>query len=499
MTPPPAGRRLAALAAAVLLAAYAVLLVRDVGAVAGGSDSSGYMNHARLLASGRLHAQPRTLPGLSPSDAHPFVYVPLGFKAAWNGDGLVPTYPAGFSLLVMLAKPLAGWRHAGDLAIIAHSLAGLVATYLLGGVLGLGRRWAFLGAGVVGLSPLYLFMSLQAMSDVPSLAWTTLAVVAALKSREKAPWAIAAGAAIAVDVLLRPTNILAFVPAAIALGLSPRRWLLFAAGGLPGAAFLATHNLALYGRVLTTGYGDNSVAFRASYVRGTLLHYAHWLPALLTPLAALDLGLPFFPRIPARTRWLLCSWIAAYACFYSAYFCTHETWWYLRFLLPAAPAMVVGGLLVARAALSRLPPLPGRTAAAAFGAALALVAVNAVVQGRELHPLIIGHEELRYGRVCDWLQKNIPGDSVCVAMQASGALFYYTDFTFVRWDSLAADNIAAFESAVRASRRPEYAVLFPFEVQQSGILEGGIPGNWAQVGKVSDITIWRRGPDAAKP
>ncbi|HEY5078791.1 MAG TPA: hypothetical protein VII43_03045, partial [Opitutaceae bacterium] len=50
--PPPAGRRLAVWIAALLLGAYAVLLVRDVGAVAGGSDSSGYMNHARLLASG---------------------------------------------------------------------------------------------------------------------------------------------------------------------------------------------------------------------------------------------------------------------------------------------------------------------------------------------------------------------------------------------------------------------------------------------------------------
>jgi hypothetical protein len=457
------------------------------------------MNHARLLASGHLHAQPRVLEGLPPSGNHPFLYVPLGFKPAWNGDGLVPTYPTGLALFVLALEPLGGWRHAGDLALILHSLAGLAATYGLGRMLGLGRRWSFLGAAVVALSPLYLFMSLQAMSDVPSLAWTALAVMAALKSRERASWALAAGAAVAIDVLLRPTNILVFLPAAIALGASPRRWILFLAGGLPGAVFLGVHNLGLYGRVLTTGYGENATAFLASYVHGTLLHYAHWLPALLTPLVALDLGLPFFPRIPARTRWLLGAWIVAFAGFYSAYSCTHETWWYLRFLLPAVPAMVVGALLVAQAALSRLPAAPPLVGWLAFAAALGLVAENALVQGRELHPLTIGHEELRYGRVCDWLQKNIPKNSVCVAMQASGALFYYTDFTFVRWDNLGPDNLGAFDAAVRRSGRPVYAVLFPFEVQDSGILQNRLPGTWTQIAKVSDIRIWRRGPDAAKP
>ena len=131
--------------------------------------------------------------------------------------------------------------------------------------------------------------------------------------------------------------------------------------------------------------------------------------------------------------------------------------------------------------------------------ALALVCLNSVVEGREIHPLVIGHEELRYGRVCDWLQKNLPRDSVCLAMQASGAIFYYTDLAFVRWDSLDQGNIGTFETALQKSGRPEYAVLFPFEVQDSGIMESRIPGRWTQVGKVSDITIWRRDPGPAKP
>src|ERR1700678_704127 len=106
-------RRAAAWAGAVALALYALLLYRDVGAVAGGSDSSGYMNLARLLGSGHVHVQPRIVEGLPESAAPPFLYVPLGFKPAWDGDGLVPTYPTGFALFVLLLKPIAGWRHAG--------------------------------------------------------------------------------------------------------------------------------------------------------------------------------------------------------------------------------------------------------------------------------------------------------------------------------------------------------------------------------------------------
>ncbi|HXQ80986.1 MAG TPA: hypothetical protein VN775_06730 [Opitutaceae bacterium] len=496
---PPARRRAAAGAALLFLALYAVLLIAHVGAVAGGSDSSGYMNHARLLASERVHVPPRIIPGLPQADAPPFLYVPLGFKPAWNGDGLVPTYPAGFALFVLALKPLAGWRHAGDLAIILHSLAGLVATYALGRMLGLGRNWAAFGAAIVALSPLYLWSSLQAMSDVPSLVWTTAAVLAALKSRERAAWAVAAGGAIAVDVLLRPTNVLAFAPVAVALGASPRRWMLFIAGGVPGAIFFCAHSAAAYGSYLATGYGDNTSAFRAGLVPATLLHYARWLPVLFTPAAALVLGLPWLGGETVRSRWLLGTWVAVFAGFYSAYECTHETWWYLRFLLPAVPAIVVGGLLVLRALLSRAPALadPGRSVAA-LAAALALVAGISFWATRDLHALSIGKAELRYGRVADWMTSNVPPGAVCLTMQASGALFYYTQLTFVRWDVLDKANIGKVESAIRNSRRPLYAVLFPFEIEQLGALERLMPGHWSQVGKVQDVTIWRRDLEASK-
>ena len=483
----------------IALALYAVLLARHVGAVAGASDSSGYMNHARLLASGTVHVLPRTIPGLPQGGAAPFLYVPLGFKPAWNGEGLVPTYPAGVPLLVLALKPIAGWGHAGELMILLHSIAGLAATFVLGRMLGLGRLWSGLAAAILALSPLYLFSSVQLMSDVPSLAWTTLAVLAALGSRRHAPWALAAGAAVAVDVLLRPTNVLAFIPVAVALGTSPRRWALLALGGLPGAAFFFAHSHAAYGSFLSTGYGDDTADFGARFIPATLRHYVHWLPMLLTPLVALNLALPWMASVSARTRLLLAAWMLAFAAFFTVYKCTHETWWYLRFLLPAFPAMVVGSLLVLRAALSRIPAraLNGESFAG-FAAALALAAAFALRLNAPLHPLFTGEEELGYHRMAEWMRANVPRQSVCLSRQASGALFYYTDLTVLRWDFVDKGNVGTIESAIRASGLPLYAVLFPTEYNDAHLPEAAMPGRWTDVGHVGDIRFMRRDPDAPK-
>jgi hypothetical protein len=495
---PPWGRAAGGLVV-LFLGLYAIFLAKNVAAVAGGSDSSGYMNQARLMAYGRVHVQPRTIQELPAADVPPYLYVPLGFKPAPDGNGMVPTYPAGLSLFILAMEPLAGWKHAGDAAAILHSLAGLAATYALARMFGLGWRWAFLGAAIVAASPLYILMSLTAMSDVPSLVWTTLAVLAAWKSRERPLWALAAGAAVAVDVLLRPTNLLAFLPIGVALGLSPRRWLLLFVGGLPGAVFFAAHSMAAYGSMATTGYGDASEGFGVRFVRETLVHCAVWMPALFTPVVILGIAFPWLGSVPPRLRWILGVWILPCVGFYSAYKCTHETWWYLRFLLPIVPAVVVASLLVLRQLCARalrrgvfdLAPL-------ALAAALLLLAENSRVFCRRLYPLVVAQEEHRYERIAGWMEKNLPADAVCVTMQASGAIYYYTHYTFIRWDFIDKADVGKIESAVRRSGRPLYAILFPFEYNDSHVLEQRIPGHWSQVGTIDNVLIVRREFDPAK-
>src|SRR5580658_4724748 len=125
----------------VALLAYGAVLSTWVGAVAGGSDTSGYFNEAKLFSHFQLHAPVRTVPGFPAPASRPYLYVPLGFKPD-GGGAMVPTYPAGLSLMLVPAAWVVGWAHAGDVLLVLHALAGVALVYRLGRIFGLTRPWA---------------------------------------------------------------------------------------------------------------------------------------------------------------------------------------------------------------------------------------------------------------------------------------------------------------------------------------------------------------------
>ncbi len=497
-TPPSRSRHLLASGGLVVaLVLYGILLASRMGAYAGSSDASGYLNNARLLREGHLHVPQRAIEGMAPAEAPGFAYIPLGFTPVDHGL-MVPTYPIGLSLLIVGVSAVTGWDAAPHVTMWLHAMLGVVLMYALARALGLSRAAAALGALLLGASPLYLFMSLQAMSDAPSLMWTTLAVYLAWRSRARPAWAVAAGAAVAIAVLIRPTNLLGLAPVGIALGFSGTRWRWLVLGGLPGAIVLAVVNWQLYGKVLTTGYGDVGSAFGVRFLPLVLANYARWLPVLLTPALVLVLGLPWLRRTEPRwVIWLLGTWILGFLGFYALYFHTSETWWYLRYLLPAFPACILGFLLVARTLASAGRPRAAGPALAV--AALAVLGWDAYWGGR-LAALEIGRTESAYLASSRWAQSHLPPRAVLACMQTSGALFHYTDFTLLRYDEVKdAASLARIERLCAAAGRPIYAVLFPFETKEA--LERHLPGRWTLMGTVRQVTIWRReaAPLAAVP
>jgi hypothetical protein len=471
------------------LLAYAILLYVLIGAVPGGSDNSGYFNEARLFASGQIHAPMRTLPGIPASEA-PFLYVPLGFKPAADGSArMVPTYPPGFPLMLVPASEIAGWAHAGDMLLLLHSLAGIALVFVLGRICGLPGSWALAGSAVLAASPLYLFLSVQALSDVPATVWATAAVVSALKSRERAAWALASGLCVSVAFLIRPNNCLIAIPVLLAVGISPRRLFLVVLGSLPGiAAFVAINRLA-YGDPLQSGYGAISNEFHSDLIAGTLGFYVRWLPLLLSPIVILAPFIVGRYRQTPRVAAVLASWVLAYIAFFSAYRWTHEQWWFLRFILPAAPALIVGGLLVALPRFERMRAFYAGTWVH-FLPLLVLAACLGVELGQTM-PLreawAIGHGERKYGRVSAWLVAHVPENSAIVMSQASGALFYFTHFTLLRYEEMKPSVAQRVRSALKSGGRPLYAVLWPYE---EGNLKK-LPGKWEHVVSVDDVTIWR--------
>lgn len=479
-----------AIAVAAAVVAYAALLWLHVGAYAGGADSSGYLNGARLLAQWRVSTPPRAVAGLPANIIPRSAWMPIGFRR-YGHDGMVPTYPIGLPLAVAATAQVVGWTTAPDAVMVLHALAGVFLVFRLARVCGLSPGAAVLSALLLATSPLYLFMSLCMMSDTPALVWTTAAVLLAWKSRDRPAWAGAAGLAMSAAVLVRPANVVAILPIALCLGLAWRRWLALIVGGLPGAALLVSYNLAAYGGALTTGYNALRGEFTVGNVFPNLRNYVTWLPVLLTPIGALAFGLPLLARRAGRMAMVLAAWASCFLVFYAAYYYTREAWWSLRFLLPAFPPLIVGALWVGSTWARRWRAArrhPRAMVMAGVTLALLLMAHNAFWV-RRLGSLDIGYGERVYLETASWMSGHVPSNAVVLAKQLSGSLFYYTEFPVFDWE-WGPGVLGELESRLLAANRPLYAAFFPYELEDRKALDR-IPGRWELAGKVRDVTVWR--------
>jgi hypothetical protein len=125
---------------------------------------------------------------------------------------------------------------------------------------------------------------------------------------------------------------------------------------------------------------------------------------------------------------------------------------------------------------------------AALAALLVVACLGAeTAQIYALEAWSIGRGERKYERACDWLNANVPRDSIVIANQFSGALFYFTGFTVLRADQIDPATAARVLSAARAGHRPLYAVFFPFEEP----LLSRVPSRWSIVASVDDVLIQR--------
>jgi hypothetical protein len=471
-----------------VLVAYGVVMAALVGAVPGGSDTSGYFNEAHLFSHFRIHEATRALPGVPADAAPPYLYVPLGFRPAPGAPAvLVPTYPPGLSLMLVPAAWVAGWSNSGDVVLVLHSLAGLVLLYILGREFGLRPVWAFAGSAILAASPLYIFMSLWAMSDVPAMVWATAAAIAAWKCRSRIPWAFAAGLCAGVGFLIRPSNFLMALPMLILIGWSPRRLLLAALGGLPCIAAWMAINHAAYGSFLQSGYGAIGGEFHRELIAGTIQFCIRWMPVAVSPVVIIAPLVVAVARSRTRVTLSLIAWICAYVAFYAPYRWTHENWWFLRFLLPAVPALLVAGLLGAQSLLDLLKGRINDSARVwALGFLFAAAVWTTASQINPLHAWSIGFGERKYGRIGEWLRTHVPENAALIAMQYSGSDYYFSHNILIRADELDAATAARIRAAARAEGRDVYAVIFPNERD----FIGKLPGKWTQLGAVDDVTIW---------
>jgi hypothetical protein len=416
---------------------------------AGGSDSYSYVSQMDLWLAGNLKV-PVTLATQVPWPDALATFTPFGYGAVASETAITPITGAGLPLLMAAFKTIGG--HAAAFLVVPMTGALLVWTTFL-----IGRRVASDAIGVsaawlVATSPTFLMMFKSQMSDVPAAAFWALATYWMLGDSRRS--AAAAGLAASLAVLIRPN--LAPIAAVIAVwsffATNRPRAALFCAAALPGAIAVAVINTSLFGSPLSSGYGELTSLFSLGNVPATLGSYGRWLIETQTPLVFAGL---FILRIaPLLGLIMLTVWLlyAPYPSF--------DAWWFLRFLLPAWPAMFIG-VAAATAWLFERQPRWGRAATIAILLALGAYGLTVTAQRR----VFTGDEgERRYATIAQLVASNTEPDAMIMASIHAGSLRYYAGRATLRFDILDGDWLDRAASWLDARGRHPYIVIEDWEM-----------------------------------
>lgn len=489
-TRPPAPRWFVRLALAAL-AGYTMFLAANMSAVAGGSDSSGYLNSARLFAAGKVRAAlrvPSEFAGLELKRSH---FSPAGFCSFSGHRDLAPAYPSGFPLHLALGGRLLGWQIGPFVVQLLAAVAAVWLCYRTARALGLHFGLAGAAAAMLAVFPVFIYASVQTLSDTLATTWALAALFFALRGRASHRWAVACGAALAIAVLVRPTNALLAPALVVVLGFDVRRLGCFILGGVPGALWLGLYNHYLYGGALRSGYGDIFTDFALEYGAPTALHFAKWLALFLPPVV---LALPLAALADRRTRGreLLGLGLVTVAIVGLYLFCaySHDDWTYLRYILPALPALILGALLGVEA----MARGPGARWPRAFRPVVALVLTlwalgNSWYWTRSLHALYVPGYERAYAEAARLVRERVPPNALILSCNVSGSIYYYTDLPTLLFDSVEPAEFARYEALARKAGRPIYAALF--DIEEEDAIRKRCPGAWKKIAAAGNIGIWR--------
>jgi hypothetical protein len=326
------------------------------------------------------------------------------------------------------------------------------------------------GAGAAVLaacSPIFLFQLFQPMSDVPAAALWTAALAAAASAAAAAGTrgvhlAWLSGTLAAAAILVRPNLApLAFVVGALGAwgpqGPDHRRavpFIVMLACGACGVGFLQFHG---YGSPLRSGYGAVEQLFSLSYVLPNLGRYPRWLLEAHTPVIVLALAAPLLVR-PRRAGLLILAFAAATLAAYLPYV-VFDDWWYIRFLLPALPALCV---LVA-AAVWAVAARTRRARPAIFAVVIVAIAGAWVYRSSSLDVFRVKALEAKYPALGRWAASALPRHAIVIGAQATGAIRHYAGLPTLSWDAIDPAWLDRILDDLRARGLEPYLVVESFE------------------------------------
>jgi hypothetical protein len=204
----------------------------------------------------------------------------------------------------------------------------------------------------------------------------------------------------------------------------------------------------------------------------------------------------------ARWRLVATAWIIATLGTYAFYTVTSEVWWYMRFVLPGFPILIVAGLAGLRAiaqGIARRIHNP-RTVQAIGATAFALV----LLSGGALigNPVFDAYRSVTAGeRVYRDALKVIavgrePRQPILMVQMSGAANYYHPGVRFLRYDMLTPRTWLAIREWQGQEHQPIGAALFDFERDHViGVGGQALPCSWQARGHYRNVTFWECPPE----
>ena len=440
---------------------------------AAGSDAYGYVSQAALWLHGDLTVEQPIVGEMSWPDTA-WTFTPLGYRPISADGTIVPTYPSGLPMIMAVFQAFLGANGPFFVVPVMAAIA-LYATYVLGRVASDSRTSGALAALLLLASPVFMAHAMVPMTDVPVTAcW---AGVCALAVRKR-PRPLLAGAVAALSLLIRPNLILlcgapvcAWVIPAMrdetARDLAMRRVLAFAAGVAPGVLMVAIINDYVYGSPFESGYGALGDVYGIAPAFENIRNYAIWLLQTQSPLVLFAI-VPLF--VPATLRPVIAG-VSTRACLLAmlaltlvsyVFYAAFDNWTYLRFMLPAYPALFILMAAGIAAACAQMPEVMRPAIAMALVAACVSLSLqfskNQFIFDWKQH-------ESRYVRAAERAAELTPRDAVLFSSQHSGSLRYYTNRITLRYDLLSPRHLETALEQLRGKGRTSFLVIDDWEAK----------------------------------
>ncbi len=418
---------------------------------AAGADASGYLSQAALWAGPPIYVE-RLAMEFPELDG--WVTTPLGWRPDTGPcDNLcagiqVPTYPPGLPLLMAIPHAVAGINGASAVVIAAAAIAAWATGMLAGGTAGI------MASLLIAFSPVFLYQSLQPMSDVPvTAAWMLCFFLLACGDKPLGLSSAWAGIACAIAILIRPNLApLAIVPLFVA-----KNRISFAVPVAVAGIFLAFVQSFWYGSLLQSGYGSAEDLFALANIAPNAMRYFNWLIATAPVLLLAPIG---FARLRQQPLPRALAIFSALVIFSYLIYGVFDQWSYLRFLLPALAVFAIFAAIELHGWIERWP--------VSWRSPLLLVVMLGITAyslfvARSFETFRLADQFRRVEQVAEFIGGYSAEHPVIISGEQSGAMRYYTTRPIVRWEAATPEALRAAMTAIERSGHSTYIALDAWE------------------------------------